>query len=71
MNESDDRVWCDTHELEESSHTLVHRILKLIRECEVYGIDYDSYIDKLWLQEVIEILDCCIKNKDSKYIERV
>ena len=36
-----------------------------------FPLNYDSYIDKLWLQEVIEILDCCIKNKDSKYIERV
>ena len=71
MKKVDDRVWCDVRELDENSHTLIHRILKKIRECEVYGIDYDSYINKSDLLMTLKILDCCLDNKDSKYIERV
>ena len=39
MMESDRRV------LREDSHTLLHKILKKIRECERYNIDYDVYLN--------------------------
>lgn len=60
----------DVREFEMDSHTLTHCILRKMRLCEVYGIDYDSYIDKRDLKRVIDALDCCLKNKDSKYILR-
>ena len=60
----------DAREFEIDSHTLIHRILKKMRLCEKYGIDYDSYIDKRNLRKVIGALDCCLNNKDSKYILR-
>ena len=60
----------DDEELRPSCHTLVHRILKKMRECEVENIDYDVYLDKSDLIEIIEVLDCCLKNKNGKYIAR-
>ena len=60
----------DAREFKDDSHTLVHRILKKMRECEKYDIDYDSYIPRRDLLDIIEILDCCLKHKDSKYIDR-
>ena len=60
----------DTRVLEQSCHELTHIILKKIRECEVENIDVDEYIPKGDLREVISILDCCLNNKDSKYIAR-
>ena len=62
--ESDRRV------LREDSHTLIHRILKKIRECERYNIDYDEYIDKNNLYNVLAMLDCCLEHKDSRNIAR-
>ena len=64
MKESDRRV------LREDSHTLLHKILKKIRECERYNIDYDVYLNRGDFKEALDILDCCLKNKDSKYIAR-
>ena len=60
----------DVREFEIDSHTLIHRILKKIRLCEVYGIDYDEYLPKNDLRIVDEVLDCCLRNKDSKHILR-
>lgn len=60
----------DEREFEMDSHTLTHCILRKMRLCEVYGIDYNEYIPKNDLREVIEILDCCLKHKDSKHILR-
>ena len=64
MNESDVR------ELREDSHTLIHRILKKIRECEKYNIDYDVYLNRVDFLIANDILDCCLKNKDSRNIAR-
>lgn len=60
----------DVRELREDSHTLIHRILKKIRECERYNIDYDVYLNRSDFIDAIDILDCCLKNKDSKNIAR-
>ena len=60
----------DERELREDSHTLIHRILKKIRECERYNIDYDVYLNRSDFVDAVDILDCCLKNKDSKYIAR-
>ena len=60
----------DVREFEMDSHSLTHLILKKMRLCEKYGIDYDKYVDKSDLRTVIDILDCCLRNKDSKYILR-
>ena len=64
MKKSDDR------KLRESSHTLIHRILNKIRECEKYNIDYDVYLNRGDFRIADEILDCCLKNKDNPKIER-
>lgn len=60
----------DERVFDPDSHTLIHRILNKMRECEKYNIDYDAYVDKDDLYRIIEILDCCLDNKDSKYILR-
>ena len=60
----------DAREHRDDAHTLVHRILKLMRECEVENIDYDEYLRRMYLTETISILECCLRNKDSKYIAR-
>ena len=64
MMESDRRV------LREDSHTLLHKILKKIRECERYNIDYDVYLNRGDFLIALEVLDCCLKNKDNKHIAR-
>ena len=66
------REYYDIRELHEvlSSHEIIHRILKKIRECEKYGLDYDAYIPKHELTVVLEILECCLDNKDSPNIKR-
>lgn len=61
----------DTRVFEEDTHSLIHQILKKIRECEKYNINIDPYMNKDDLRISLEILDCCLKNKDSKYIERI
>jgi len=62
----------DVREYKPDCHTLVHRILKKMRECEVENIDYDVYLSRSRgeLIECIKILECCLDNKDSKYIAR-
>lgn len=60
----------DAREFEIDSHTLIHRILKKMRLCESYGIDYDKYIPKNDLRIVDEVLDCCLRNKDNNHILR-
>lgn len=60
----------DVREFEISSHELVHIILKKIRECEIENIDVDEYIPKNDLRIVIDVLDCCLRNKNSRYIAR-
>ena len=60
----------DVREFETSSHELVHIILKKIRECEIENIDVDEYIPKNDLRIVIDVLDCCLRNKNSRYIAR-
>lgn len=60
----------DVREFEPDSHTLIHRLLNKIRECEKYNIDVDSYLDKREFIVSIEILNCCLNHKDSKYISR-
>lgn len=60
----------DDRELDVSVPILLHRIRDRIRECEKYNIDYESYVYKKDLYDVIDVLDCCINHKDSKYIER-
>ena len=64
MKEYDDGVRPD------DCFTLVRRIRKKMLECEFYKIDYDEYIDKNNLYDVLIMLDCCLEHKDSKYIER-
>lgn len=60
----------DARELEPSSYELVHRIKKMMRECEKYNIDYDEYLYKRDFEDAIEILDCCLRNKDNPRIKR-
>ena len=64
------REYKDIRELEISSRDWVHRILNRIRECEKYDIDYDSYLPQDNFREIVDILDCCLDNKDSKFIDR-
>ena len=64
MKEYDDGVRPD------DCFTLVRRIRKMMLECERYNIDYDVYLNRSDFKEALEILDCCLKNKDSKYIAR-
>ena len=64
------REFVDARVLEVSTRTLLHRIRDRIRECEKYNIDYEDYIDKGYLSDVLQILDCCLEHKDSKYISR-
>lgn len=54
----------------EDCFTLVRRIRKRMLECELYNIDYDEYIDKDNLCDVILMLECCLDHKDSKTIAR-
>ena len=60
----------DERELKPSTWDLIREIKAKIRECEKYRIDYESYVDNDYLYWVIDTLDCCIKNKDSKNIIR-
>ena len=60
----------DDEVLRPSCHTLIHRILKKMRECEVENIDYEVYLNRLDLIIMNDVLDCCLKNKDSKHIAR-
>ena len=60
----------DTREYKPDCHTLVHRILKKMRECEKYNIDYDNYINRMDLVIVNEVLDCCLNHKDNPKITR-
>ena len=50
--------------------TLVRRIRKMMLECERYNIDYDEYINKNNLYNVLDMLDCCLWHKDSRNIVR-
>ena len=54
----------------EDCFTLVRRIRKRMLECELYNIDYDEYLDKDKFYDVLRMLDCCLKNKDSRNIAR-
>ena len=54
----------------EDCFTLVRRIRKRMLECEFYNIDYDEYIDKDDLYNVLRMLDCCLGHKDSRNIAR-
>ena len=49
---------------------LVRRIRKKMLECEFCKIDYDEYIDKDNLYNVLNMLDCCLEHKDSRNIAR-
>lgn len=49
----------------------IRKIKNLIRECEKYDVDYDTYIDRNELKIMIEQLECCIRHKDSRYIARI
>ena len=69
MKEFDERAYVDIREVT-STWTLINLIKVRLRLCEKYGIDYESYIDKDDLQRVVEVLDCCLDHKDSKYILR-
>ena len=60
----------DDRTFESSVQYLLHKIRDRIRECEKYNIDYEAYVDKRYLESVVDVLDCCIRHKDSKYIER-
>ena len=64
------REYVDVRELDVSVRDYIHRILNKIRECEKYSIDYDAYLDKNDFQIILGVLDCCLDNKDSKYILR-
>jgi len=64
------REYYDIRELELPSREFIHRILKRIRECEKLGIDYEEYIDKSCFQTLLEILDCCLENKDNPNLKR-
>ena len=54
----------------EDCFTLVRRIRKKMLECELYNIDYDEYLDKDNLYNVLRMLDCCLGHKDSRNIAR-
>ena len=54
----------------EDCFTLVRRIRKRMLECELYNIDYDEYIHKNYLYNVLDMLDCCLEHKDSKNIAK-
>ena len=60
----------DDRELKTNARNLIHTIKKKIRECEKYGIDYDSYLEMDDFRYIIGVLDCCLEHKDSKYIMR-
>ena len=64
------REYYDIRELPVSSHELIRRILKRIRECEKHNIDYDHYINDTELRCIIDILDCCLENKNNPNIKR-
>ena len=65
------REYKDIRELDTSTSDLITRIRYRMRECEKYGIDYEAYIEKDYLKEIISILDCCLRNKDNKHIKRL
>ena len=54
----------------EDSYTLVLRIRNRMLECERYNIDYDEYIDKGNLYNVLDMLDCCLWHRNSRNIVR-
>mgnify|MGYP003447739500 CR=1 FL=1 len=54
----------------EDCFTLVRRIRKRMLECEFYNIDYEEYIDKDNLYNVLRMLDCCLEYKYSRSIAR-
>ena len=56
--------------VEENFDTLVLRIRNRMLECERYNIDYDEYIDKNNLYNVLRMLDCCLGHKDSRNIAK-
>ena len=60
----------DTHKLYLTTPCLIRRIRERIRECEKYNIDYEEYVEKDNLMEVLNTLDCCISFKDSRKIKR-
>ena len=64
------REYYDIRELPVNSHELIRRILKRIRECEKHNIDYDHYINDDGLRCIIDILDCCLENKNNPNIKR-
>jgi len=51
-------------------YTLFHHIRKKMNECDKHDIDLNVYVDKDRLYRILEILDCCLEHKDSKYIAR-
>ncbi len=60
----------DDRKLDNTVYELIRRIRHRIRECEKHNIDYDAYVDKDNLYHVLQMLDCCLDHKDSKYISR-
>lgn len=65
MKKYDDRV------LQRDSYALIQRIKRQLLECQKHDIDYDAYVDRDDLYRIIEVLDCCLKNKDSRNIRRI
>ena len=65
MKEYDDR------RLDNTVDYLFRRIRHKIRECEENNIDVDTYVDKDYLYRIIDVLDCCLNNKDSRNIVRI
>ena len=62
---------CDDRQLSDKSYDILHRIKRKMIECEKANVDYDEYVPVCNLKEVEEILDCCLKKKDSKWIARL
>ena len=60
----------DAREFKSDCRTLTHRILKKMRECEKYNIDYDTYLNRIDLEIANEVLDCCLKHKNNPKISR-
>ncbi len=60
----------DDRKSKPNAWNFIRTIKKKIRECEKYHIDYDSYLDHDDFRYIIEVLDCCLDDKDSKYIIR-
>ena len=65
------REYVDSRELDEPLRGTLRRIMYHIRKCEKYNVDYDVYVDKSQLYAILDVLDCCISNKDNPKIKKV